>query len=43
MGLDNIHVTVWKCLEEKGISWLTKLLNEIMGPRKCGTSGEGVG
>ena len=34
VGLDNILIEVWKCLGAKGISWLTKLFNEIMRSKK---------
>lgn len=29
LGLDNIPIEVWKCVEDQGISWLTRLFNEI--------------
>ena len=34
VGLDKIPIKVWKCLGEKGISWLTMLFNEILISRK---------
>ena len=34
VGLDNIAIEVWKCLREKGISWLKKLFNKIMWSKK---------
>ena len=42
VGPDNIHIEVWQCLGGKGISWLTKLFNEILGQRRCWMSGERV-
>jgi len=34
VGLENIPIKVWKSLGDKGIVWLTKLLNEIMRTKK---------
>ena len=39
---NNIPIVVWKCLGGKGISWLTKLFNKIMRPKRCRTIGERV-
>ena len=30
VGADNILIKVWKCMREKGISWLMKLFNAIL-------------
>ncbi|RDX83951.1 hypothetical protein CR513_35074, partial [Mucuna pruriens] len=35
VGLNNMQIEVWMDLGEKGISWLTKLVNEIMRSKKC--------
>ena len=41
VGPNNVSMKVWKCLGEKGISWLTKLFNMIMkSKRQCQVSGE---
>lgn len=34
VGPDEIPIEVWKCIEEKGILWLTKLFNEILRSKK---------
>lgn len=34
VGSDNMLIEVWKGLGEKGISWPTKLFNEIMRSKK---------
>lgn len=34
VGPNNIPIELWKCLEGKDISWLTKLVNEIMRSNK---------
>ena len=31
---DDIPIEVWKCLGEKGITWLTKLFNEILRSKR---------
>jgi len=30
VGLDLIHVEIWKCLGEEGLDWLTDLFNVIL-------------
>ena len=30
LGPDGIAIEVWKCLDEVGMFWLTKLLNKII-------------
>ena len=34
VGPDDIPIEVWKCLGEKGITWLTKLFNEILKSKR---------
>jgi len=40
IGSNNIHIEVWKSLGDREIVWLTKLLNKIIGQRRCRMSGE---
>ncbi|KAL5569481.1 hypothetical protein UlMin_026056 [Ulmus minor] len=34
VGPDDIQIRVWKCFEEVGIQWLTRLFNSILETRK---------
>ena len=34
VGQDGIPIEVWKCLGEEGVTWLTKLFNEILWSKK---------
>jgi hypothetical protein len=34
LGLDNILLEGWRCLENIAIMWLIKLLNNIFGPTR---------
>ena len=34
LGLDNISIELWRCLEDVAIVWLTKLFNNIFQSNK---------
>ena len=42
VGPDGIPIELLKCLGEEGVSCLTKLFNDIYGPRRCLMIGERV-